>query len=117
MTGISPFLWFEKEAEEAARFYVSLLPDSRVDGVTTMPADSPSGPEGSVKVVDFTLAGKPYVAMQAAAGAERFNNAVSFMILCDTQEEIDQLWNSLLKDGGKEQACGWLKDRWGLAWQ
>ena len=117
MLKISPFLWFEKEAEEAARFYVSLLPDSRVDGVTTMPADSPSGPEGSVKVVDFTLAGKPYVAMQAAAGAERFNNAVSFMILCDTQEEIDQLWNSLLKDGGKEQACGWLTDKWGVSWQ
>lgn len=117
MSKISPFLWFEKEAEDAARFYVSLLPDSRLDGVTTMPADSPSGPAGSVKVIDFTLAGQPYVAMEAKDRPDPFNHAVSFLIPCETQDEIDRLWNAHLKNGGKEQACGWLQDRWGIYWQ
>ena len=116
MSKISPFLWFEKDAEAAARFYVSLLPDSRIDGVTAIPSDTPSGPEGSVQVVDFTLAGRAYVAMRAG-GADAFNHSVSFMINCDTQEEIDRLWEAHLKNGGTAQQCGWLKDRWGLHWQ
>jgi predicted 3-demethylubiquinone-9 3-methyltransferase (glyoxalase superfamily) len=116
MSKISPFLWFEKEAVEAARFYVSLLPDSRIDSVTTVPSDTPSGPEGSVQVVDFTLAGQSYGAMRAGP-LDTFNHAVSFMIACDTQEEIDRIWDAHLKNGGEAQQCGWLKDRWGLYWQ
>ena len=117
MSKISPFLWFEKEAEQAVHFYVSLLPQSRFDGVTTMPADSPSGPAGSIKVVDFTLAGQAYVAMEAAGRPGPFNHAVSFLIPCDNQAEIDRLWDAHLKNGGTEQNCGWLQDRWGLYWQ
>jgi predicted 3-demethylubiquinone-9 3-methyltransferase (glyoxalase superfamily) len=116
MSKISPFLWFEKDAETAALFYVSLLPDSRLDGVTALPVDTPSGPAGTVQVVNFTLAGLSYVAMNAGR-LDPFNHAVSFMIHCDSQEEIDQLWSAHLKNGGKEQQCGWLQDRWGLYWQ
>lgn len=111
-----PFLWFEKEAEEAANFYVSLLPDSRVDRVTSLPADSPSGPAGTVQIVEFTLAGQPWKAMNAGRH-DPFNHAVSFVIECDTQAEIDRLWGAILGNGGKEQACGWILDRWGVAWQ
>ena len=117
MKAPTPFLWFEKEAEEAANFYVSLLPDSRVERVSTMPAESPSGPEGSVKVVEFTLAGQPWKAMTAAGRPDPFTQAVSFTIACETQEEIDRLWNAILDHGGKAQACGWISDRWGLSWQ
>jgi len=111
-----PFLWFEKEAEEAAAFYVSLLPNSRIEHVTALPADSPSGPAGSVKVVEFTLGGQRYQAMQAGRH-DAFNHAVSLLIECETQEEIDRLWDAILQNGGKTQACGWILDRWGLAWQ
>jgi len=116
MSKILPFLWYEKEAEQAARFYVSLVPDSHLDSVTVLPSDTPSGPEGSVSVVYFTLAGQAYVAMNAGP-LDPFNHAVSFMIYCDTQEEIDRIWDAHLKNGGTEQQCGWLKDRWGLYWQ
>jgi predicted 3-demethylubiquinone-9 3-methyltransferase (glyoxalase superfamily) len=116
MSKISPFLWFDKEAEQAARFYVSLLPNSHLDSVTALPADTPSGPAGSVQVVDFTLAGQPYVAMNADR-PDPFNHAVSFMITCDSQAEIDRLWDAYLGNGGTAQQCGWLKDRWGLYWQ
>ena len=116
MNSIVPFLWFEKEAEEAARFYVSLLPNSHLDHVTALPAESPSGPPGSVKVVEFTLAGQTYQAMEAK-GADSFNHAVSLLVPCETQEEIDRLWDAHLKNGGRTEACGWLKDRWGVSWQ
>jgi len=116
MSKVTPFLWYEKEAEAAARFYTSLLPDSRLDNVTAMAADSPSGPAGSVQVVEFTLQGEPFLAMNAGRH-DAFNNAISFMILCDTQAEIDRLWKAHLDNGGKEQACGWLTDRWGVSWQ
>ena len=115
MTRIIPSLWFTDKAEEAAAFYVSLLPDSTVDTITSLPADSPSGPAGSVQVVEFTLAGQPYLAMNAGA-FEPFNHAVSFMVTCDTQGEIDRLWNALC-EGGSAERCGWLKDRYGLSWQ
>src|ERR1700760_4531578 len=114
---VTPFLWYEKDAETAARFYVSLLPDSRLDNVTAMAADSPSGPAGSVQVVEFTLNGEAFLAMNAADRPASFNMSVSFTILCDTQEEIDRLWDAHLKNGGKTQACGWLTDKWGLSWQ
>ena len=111
-----PFLWFEKEAEEAANFYVSLLPNSRVDRVSALPVETPSGPPGSVKVVEFTLNGQAWQAMQAGP-LDPFNHAVSFMIECETQDEIDRLWDAILKNGGKESQCGWISDRWGLKWQ
>jgi len=116
MSKTVPFLWFEKEAEAAARFYVSLLADSHLDGVTALPSDTPSGPAGTVKVVDFTLAGQAYVAMEAGK-LDPFNHAVSFMILCESQGEIDRVWDAHMKNGGEAQQCGWLKDRWGLYWQ
>ena len=115
-TKIYPFLWYAREAEEAARYYASVFPDSRVDRVTAMQSESPSGPPGSVKVVDFTLLGQRFQAMTAGPHHE-FNDAVSIVVECDDQAEIDRYWSALLKDGGKEQACGWLNDRFGLRWQ
>jgi predicted 3-demethylubiquinone-9 3-methyltransferase (glyoxalase superfamily) len=113
---IFPFLWYAKEAEEAARFYTSIFPRSRVERVTTMQSESPSGPPGSVKVVDFTLLGQRFAAMTAGPHQE-FNDAVSFVVECDDQEEIDRYWKALLRRGGKPQACGWLIDRFGVRWQ
>lgn len=113
---IFPFLWYAEEAEEAAAFYASIFPDSRVDRVTSMMSESPSGPPGSVKVVDFTLFGQRFQAMTAGRHHE-FNDAISMVVECDDQEELDRYWNALLEGGGKEQACGWLTDRFGLRWQ
>jgi predicted 3-demethylubiquinone-9 3-methyltransferase (glyoxalase superfamily) len=113
---IVPFLWYAKDAEEAARLYASIFPDSRVNGVTALPSESPSGPPGSVKVVDFTLFGQPFRAMSAGPHHD-FNDAVSMVVLCDDQAELDRYWNALLEGGGKPQACGWLNDRFGLRWQ
>jgi predicted 3-demethylubiquinone-9 3-methyltransferase (glyoxalase superfamily) len=115
VSNIVPCLWFAEKAEEAAAFYVSLLPNSRIDNVTSLPADTPSGPAGSVQVVEFTLAGQPYMAMQAGP-LDPFNHAISFMIPCDDQAEIDRLW-AALSDGGTVEQCGWLKDRYGVSWQ
>ena len=115
MQKITPFLWYSSEAEEAAAFYASVFPDSRVNRVTAMPSESPSGPPGSVKVVDFVLFGQPFVAMSAGR-LDPFNHAVSFVVNCETQAEIDRYWTALL-DGGSAEACGWLKDRFGLSWQ
>jgi predicted 3-demethylubiquinone-9 3-methyltransferase (glyoxalase superfamily) len=115
-TKICPFLWYAKEAEEAARFYASIFPDSRVDRVAALQSESPSGPPGSVKVVDFTLFGQPFRAMSAGPHDE-FNDAISLMVLCDDQAELDRYWNALLEGGGKPQACGWLIDRFGVRWQ
>ena len=113
---IYTFLWYAKEAEEAARFYASIFPDSRVDRVTPLMSESPSGPPGSVKVVDFTLFGQRFQAMSAGPHHE-FNDAVSIVVECDDQAELDRYWNGLLAGGGKPQACGWLIDRFGLRWQ
>jgi predicted 3-demethylubiquinone-9 3-methyltransferase (glyoxalase superfamily) len=115
MQKITPFLWYATEAEEAASFYASIFPDSRVKRVVSMPSESPSGPPGSVKVVDFELFGQPFVAMTAGK-LDPFNHAVSFVVNCDNQAELDRYWNALLRDGEAEQ-CGWLKDRFGLSWQ
>ena len=112
---ITPMLWYNKEAEEAARFYASILPDSHVDSVATMPNDSPSGPPGSVVVVEFTLMGRPFSAMSAGP-LDPFNHAISLMVFADTQEEIDKYWDAL-GAGGSYEPCGWLKDRFGLSWQ
>ena len=115
-TKILPFLWYATEAEEAAKFYASIFPDSRVDRVTSMQSESPSGPPGSVRVVDFTLFGQRFQAMTAGPHHE-FNDAISMAVLCDDQAELDDYWSALLEGGGKEQACGWLNDRYGLRWQ
>ena len=115
MQKITPFLWYAKEAEEAAKFYASIFPDSRVERVVSMPSESPSGPPGSVKVVEFRLFGQPFVAMSAGP-LDPFNHAVSFVVNCDDQVELDRYWNALV-EGGKAEQCGWLKDRYGLSWQ
>ena len=109
-------LWYAHGAQEAARFYASIFPDSRVDGVWTMPAESPSGPAGSVEIVDFTLLGQRFQAMTAGPHHD-FNDAISIVVVCDDQAELDRYWKALLDGGGKEQACGWLMDRHGLRWQ
>lgn len=113
---IAPCLWFATEAEEAANFYVSLLPDSRIDHVQRNVTDGPGGKAGTVLVVDFTLAGQTFMALN---GGMRFDytEAVSFRIDCDDQAEVDRLWDALTKDGGKAVQCGWLKDRYGVSWQ
>ena len=113
---IFPFLWYAKEAEEAAKLYTSIFPDSRIDRVTAMQSESSSGPPGSVKVVDFTLFGQRFQAMTAGPHHD-FNDAISMVVLCDNQAELDKYWSALLQSGGKEQACGWLMDKYGLRWQ
>jgi predicted 3-demethylubiquinone-9 3-methyltransferase (glyoxalase superfamily) len=113
---IVPMLWFDGKAEEAARFYTSLFPESRIDKVVVSPADNPSGKEGDVLTVEFTINGSPFVALNG--GPEfRFNESVSFVITCDDQAEIDRLWATLVEDGGEHSVCGWLKDRYGVSWQ
>jgi len=112
---ITPHLWYAKEAEEAARFYATIFPDSRVDRVTPLPAASPSGPADSVKLVEFTLFGQSFMAISAGP-LDSFNHAISFVVSCDDQAEIDRYWNALLQGGAAEQ-CGWLKDRYGVSWQ
>ena len=116
MQKITPFLWYAKEAEEAAVFYTSLFPDSRILRVVTMPSESPSGPPGSVKVVDFVLCGQAFTAMSAGP-FDPFNHAVSFVVNCDDQAELDKYWNALLENGGTAEQCGWLRDRYGVSWQ
>ena len=116
MDKVVPFLWYSEHAEEAATFYAGLIPDSRVVRVTAMPAESPSGPAGSVKVVEFVLAGRDVFAMKAGP-LDPFNQSVSFVFHYDSQDEIDRYWDGLLAGGGREEECGWLRDRYGLAWQ
>ncbi len=113
---IVPHLWYAKEAEEAARFYATVFPDSRVDRVTSLPADSPGGPAGSVDIVEFTLFGQRFMAISAGPH-DSFNDAVSFLVNCSSQSQIDRYWNALLANGGKPQACGWIIDRYGVRWQ
>ena len=116
MQKIVPCLWFDGDAEEAAAFYVTLLPDSRIDKVVRSPADNPSMEKGGVLVVDFTLAGQKYTGLNGGP-QYRFNEAVSFQVMCDDQAEVDRLWSAIEGNGGQPMACSWIKDRWGLAWQ
>jgi predicted 3-demethylubiquinone-9 3-methyltransferase (glyoxalase superfamily) len=115
MSKISPCLWFDGEAEEAAKFYVSLLPDSKVDHVQRNPIDGPSGKAGTVLVVQFTLAGQEYMALNGGTRFE-YTPAISFKIDCTDQAEVDRLWDGL-SEGGSVQRCGWLRDRYGVSWQ
>jgi predicted 3-demethylubiquinone-9 3-methyltransferase (glyoxalase superfamily) len=116
MPTITPCLWFDGTAEEAATFYVTLFPDSRVDNVVRAPADTPSGPEGYVMVVEFTLAGQRFIGLNGGPQFP-FTEAVSFQAATEDQAETDRLWDALAANGGRESMCGWLKDRWGLSWQ
>ena len=115
MNKVTPFLSFDGQAEEAAQFYVSLLPDSQIDRVTRSPMDTPGGTAGTVLLVEFTLAGSPFIALNTPGFS--FTEAVSFSIACADQAETDRLWAALTTEGGSEIACGWLKDRWGVFWQ
>src|SRR5438105_8203157 len=115
MSKISPCLWFDGEAEEAANFYVSLLPDSRIEKVQKNPVDSPARKAGSVLVVEFTLAGQRFMALNGGKPFD-FTHAISFKIDCADQAEVDRLWDAL-SDGGSVERCGWLKDRYGVSWQ
>ena len=109
-------LWYARDAEAAAAFYTSIFPDSRLDRVTPLMSDTPSGPPGSVRVVDFTLFGQRFQAMTAGPHHD-FNDAISLVVECEDQAELDRYWTALLAGGGRPQACGWLIDRFGLRWQ
>ncbi|WP_336213468.1 VOC family protein [Nonomuraea sp. LPB2021202275-12-8] len=114
MQKITTYLWFDKQAEEAATFYTSLFADSRILDVQRHGEGGP-GPVGSAMIVTFELAGQRYIALNG--GPEfRFTEAISLFVDCETQEEVDELW-AKLTDGGEEGRCGWLKDRYGLSWQ
>ena len=115
ISGAVPYLWFDRNGLEAAEFYVATFPNSRIDSISYY-LDDAQLPKGSVLVVEFTLMGRPFAALN---GGPHFTHseAVSFQVLCDTQEEIDRLWSSLISDGGEESQCGWCKDRFGVSWQ
>jgi 2-polyprenyl-6-hydroxyphenyl methylase/3-demethylubiquinone-9 3-methyltransferase len=113
---IAPCLWFDKNAEEAARFYAEIFPDSRVIAVHKSPMDYPSGKEGDTLTVEFTVLGQYFVGLNG--GPEfQFDEAVSFQVYTDTQEETDRYWNAIVGNGGQESVCGWCKDKFGLSWQ
>jgi predicted 3-demethylubiquinone-9 3-methyltransferase (glyoxalase superfamily) len=115
MPKISPFLWFDHQAEEAAALYTSIFPNSKVTEVQRYPEGAP-GPAGEVMVVRFQLDGKEFTALNGGPHFT-FNESVSFVVDCKDQEEVDHYWDSLIADGGEPSQCGWLKDRYGLSWQ
>jgi len=112
---ITTFLWYDKEAEEAARLYTSLFKDSRVVNVSRYDEGGP-GPAGSAMTVNFELEGQEFIALNGGP-MYQFTEAISLMVHCETQKEVDELWSRLTADGGEESMCGWLKDRFGLSWQ
>ncbi|WP_322014271.1 VOC family protein [Paraburkholderia sp. J12] len=107
---ITPFLWYAREAEEAAAFYTSIFPDSHVIRVTPVPS------AGTTRFVEFVLFGQPFIAMSHEA-AEPFNHAISLLVNCADQAELDRYWSAFLEDGAVPNGCGWLKDRFGVLWQ
>src|SRR5438067_2096658 len=115
MQKITPFLWYDNQAEEAANFYVSIFKNSKVLEVTRY-GDTGPGPKDSVMTVGFELDGQKFVALNGGP-MFKFNESVSFVVNCETQEEIDYFWEKLSSDGGQEVQCGWLKDKFGLSWQ
>lgn len=114
--GLTTCLWFDGQAEQAARFYTSLLPDSQIGNVVHAPSDNPSMKEGAVMVVEFTLAGSKFIGLNGGPQFP-FTEAISFQIHTEDQAETDRLWDALTADGGAQSMCGWCKDRWGLSWQ
>jgi predicted 3-demethylubiquinone-9 3-methyltransferase (glyoxalase superfamily) len=115
MQKISPFLWFDKEAEEAAELYTSIFKNSKIVGKTHYPEGAPM-PAGSVMTVTFELEGLTFTALNAGP-AFKFNESISFQVNVDTQDELDEYWEKLTADGGEESQCGWLKDKFGMSWQ
>lgn len=109
-------LWFDHDAEAAARFYAATFPDSRVTAVHKAPGDYPGGKKGDVLTVEFTVVGIPCLGLNGGPVFQH-NEAFSFQIATDDQEETDRYWNAIVGNGGVESACGWCKDRWGLSWQ
>lgn len=115
MQKITPYLWFNDSAEEAAQFYMTVFPHSKLIGVTRYNEAGP-GPNGGVMTVEFELDGQRFIALNGGPQFQ-FNEAVSFVVHCKTQEEVDRIWDQLLADGGQPVQCGWLRDRFGLSWQ
>jgi predicted 3-demethylubiquinone-9 3-methyltransferase (glyoxalase superfamily) len=115
MHKITPFLWFDDKAEEAMNFYVSIFKNSKVGNVTRY-GDAGPGPKGTVMSATFQLDGQDFFALNGGP-LFKFTEAVSFFVNCETQEEVDELWEKLTADGGSPQRCGWLKDKYGLSWQ
>jgi predicted 3-demethylubiquinone-9 3-methyltransferase (glyoxalase superfamily) len=109
-------VWYDKDAEAAARFYAATFPDSHVDAVRRAPSDYPSGKEGNVLVVEFTVAGVSCIGLNGGPAFKQ-TEAFSFQIATDDQEETDRYWNAIVNNGGEESACGWCKDKWGVSWQ
>ena len=116
MQNITPCLWFDGNAEEAARFYTSTFPNSRVDKVVKAAAETPSNQKGEVITVEFTVDGSKFVGLNGGPDF-KFNEAISFVIDCKDQAEVDRYWDALVKGGGEHSVCGWLKDRFGVSWQ
>ena len=117
MQKITPFLWYDNQAEEAANFYVSLFKNSKIGDITRSVDEASSGrPVGSVLVVAFQLEGQEFAAINGGP-AFKFTEAVSFVVNCESQEEVDYFWDKLVEGGGQESQCGWLKDKYGLSWQ
>jgi predicted 3-demethylubiquinone-9 3-methyltransferase (glyoxalase superfamily) len=116
MPGITPCLWFDGRAKEAAEFYTGIFPNSRIDRVDRSAADNPSVKEGEVLTVSFTLDGRPFMGLDGGPDFQ-FNEAISFSIDCADQVEVDRYWELLTADGGAPGPCGWLKDRFGVSWQ
>jgi predicted 3-demethylubiquinone-9 3-methyltransferase (glyoxalase superfamily) len=109
-------LWYDKDAEAAARFYAATFPDSAVTAVQKAPSDFPSGKEGDVLIVEFTVFGVPCIGLNGGPAFKQ-TEAFSFQISTEDQEETDRYWNAIVGNGGKESECGWCKDRWGVSWQ
>lgn len=116
MDKISPCLWFDGKAEEAARFYTALFPNSEITSIDRAPGETPSGPKDMVLSVGFRLGGRSFIGLNG--GPEfKFTEAISLSIDCEDQAEVDRYWDALLADGGEPSVCGWLKDRFGVSWQ
>jgi predicted 3-demethylubiquinone-9 3-methyltransferase (glyoxalase superfamily) len=116
MSKISPCLWFDGEAEAAAKFYTSVFPDSRILSVDRSPAETPSGPKDMVLTVNFSIGDQTFIALNGGPDFT-FNEAISFSIDCADQAEVDRFWDALIAGGGEPSVCGWLKDRFGVSWQ
>jgi predicted 3-demethylubiquinone-9 3-methyltransferase (glyoxalase superfamily) len=115
MPKITPFLWFDDKAEEAAKFYTSVFRNSKMGEVRRY-GDAGPGPKGSVMIASFSIEGVEFTALNAGPQF-KFNESISFVVHCKTQEEVDEYWSKLTADGGQESQCGWLKDKFGMSWQ